>query len=238
LQRIRSTHVGHAVLNALRRSSGADLRSVVIFPCANPDDCQALPAEFEDAFGAGFMVRNMVGNRFQRPNRPNVGTGIGSHVTLYYSDRPVTFGGSFDGVLVHELMHSARMVQARQSRESIKFTRFTNFEEFIAILAENMYDSTRNRGLIRGAHNNAPDPTQTRHANLLRGILALQYEAAFPERERELSHMWATNFATVLQVLCRTEPNLAQQLGTISCRFNPLREYRHLTRSSSATRPG
>ena len=227
LQRIRSTQVGHAVMNALRRRNAADLRTVDIVPCANPDDGQATTRRARDAFGSGLLVRDGNGNAVVPAGQTvvRVGTGNGAPVTLYYSDRPVTTGASFDGGLVHELTHTFRMVQGHHARNSLSALRFSNFEEFIAVLIENMYDSSRDRRMVRTSYNFAPDPTQSPTASLFREVLRIQYEAVYGEGEEQLSRRWAQEFTEPLKQFIWTEPNLAQQLRFANCRFNPLRDF-------------
>lgn len=107
-------------------------------------------------------------------------------------------------VLVHELVHSARMTTGHYTYRKlpVSLKKWANTEEFISIMITNIFSSETNRNL--------------RRHHIKHELRKLRYQKKFltdPEIQK------------VIEYFCHKQPNLSFELSKVDARFNPLREY-------------
>ena len=151
LERINGWDTGRWLIWAIGTLSGKTLR---IIKCMHPSDTSAEPdgLKYGDAspkgdlaFGVDPKTKDIVGG--------NIGTGRGTSAHIWFS--PDHWNGSrgpgsrADEVLIHEMVHSLRMMEGKTVGKATKgIGNFDLLEEFFAVLLANIYISEKAAGSV------------------------------------------------------------------------------------------
>ena len=211
LMKISHSKVGRAVLNTIRWHH----RVVRIVPNVI-DPAQCAPADTDEVDLKQYQwnkaintVNALAGTHlhFLR-GKINFTPGMyakGGACQKYYEPRS-EYTPSEDEVLLHELVHGARIasLKLKLGHAAVKgLTMYDNDEEFFAVLVENIYNSELKKGLLRSSHTGFMEMDK----NLQDSLAFFQVSgSAFEKIEK---------FAT-------ENPGLAKALANIEVPFNPL----------------
>jgi hypothetical protein len=230
LMKIANSKVGRAVLNTIRWHH----RVVRIVPnVIDPAQCARADADEVDVKQfqwnrAVNLVNAVAGTHlhFLR-GKVNFTPGMyakGGACQKYYESRS-QYTPSEDEVLLHELVHGARIasLKLKLGTAAVKgLTMYDNDEEFFAVLVENIYNSELKKGLLRSSHTGFMEMDK----NLQGSLAFFQVSGSAFEKVKK--------FAT-------ENPGLAKALSNIDVPFNPLNAFfcqtakaREMSRSSYA----
>ncbi|HLK67637.1 MAG TPA: hypothetical protein VKU19_29585 [Bryobacteraceae bacterium] len=216
LIKIAASKVGQAVLNTIRSNH----RVVRIVPnVMNPNVCAPADTDEGDPMQYKWNAVTNVLNNVARTHLPVLRGKVNFTPGMYAKGGPcqklyaprAQYTPSEDEVLLHELVHGARMVSLKfdlgpstVARKGLSM--YDSDEEFFAVLVENIYLSELKSGHLRSSHTSFMEMDQ----NLQSSLAFFQVSGnAFEKIEK---------FAT-------QNPGLAKALSKIEVPFNPVNAY-------------
>lgn len=221
--------IGAAVLATIE-STAAHGRTLRVVPVARAELTAAAARRARRAHTAGSTFVDDAGQTLVHPGDdpdtpavehagdPIRGLGGGSDVELrfdpaHWSGRDLGPGTQTLEVLLHELVHAARMMQGHASPSRMG-DGFDRVEEYYAVLVTNVVSSFHRRPL-RADHFEL-SITQLRAARGVLGALPATNALAFrtPEEEDE-------RFGDQIHAFVNEEPRIAQAARAAACDFNP-----------------